>query len=87
MSLDRLPPLPASALLLDLDGTLLDLAPTPDSVVVPAGLPDTLRALRDRLGGALAIVTGRPVETIDALLGDAPYAVAYPMFKKWTVIV
>ena len=76
MSLDRLPPLPASALLLDLDGTLLDLAPTPDSVVVPAGLPDTLRALRDRLDGALAIVTGRPVETIDALLGDAPYAVA-----------
>jgi trehalose 6-phosphate phosphatase len=76
MSLDRLPPFDASALLLDLDGTLLDLAPTPDSVVVPAGLPDTLRALRDRLGGALAIVTGRPVETVDALLGDALYAVA-----------
>jgi trehalose 6-phosphate phosphatase len=76
MSLDRLPPLPASALLLDLDGTLLDLAPAPESVVVPPGLSDTLRALRDQLGGALAIVTGRPVETIDALLGDAPYAVA-----------
>jgi trehalose 6-phosphate phosphatase len=65
-----------AALLLDLDGTLLDLAPAPESVVVPPGLPDTLRALRNRLGGALAIVTGRPVETIDALLGDAPYAVA-----------
>jgi trehalose 6-phosphate phosphatase len=43
---------------------------------VPTGLPDTLRALRDRLGGALGIITGRPVETVDALLGDAPYAVA-----------
>jgi len=76
VSLDRLPPFAASALLLDLDGTLLDLAPRPDAVVVPAGLPDTLRALRDQLGGALAIITGRPLETIDALLGDAPYAVA-----------
>jgi trehalose 6-phosphate phosphatase len=45
-------------------------------VVVPSGLPATLRTLRDRLGGALGIITGRPVETVDALLGDAPYAVA-----------
>ncbi len=76
MSLDRLPPFAETALLLDLDGTLLDLAPRPDAVVVPAGLPDTLRTLRDRLGGALAIITGRPIETVDALLCDAPYAVA-----------
>ncbi len=76
MSLDRLPPFADSALLLDLDGTLLDLAPRPDAVVVEPGLLDTLRALRERLGGALAIVTGRPVDTVDALLGDAPYAVA-----------
>jgi trehalose 6-phosphate phosphatase len=76
MSLDKLPPLAETALLLDLDGTLLDLAPRPDAVVVPPGLPDTLRALRDRLGGALGIITGRPIETVDALLGDAPYAVA-----------
>jgi trehalose 6-phosphate phosphatase len=75
----RLPPLPPferTALLLDLDGTLLDIAPAPDKVVVPPGLTDTLRALRQRLEGALAVVTGRPVETVDALLGDAPYAVA-----------
>ena len=38
-----------TALLLDLDGTLLDLAPTPDAVVVPPGLPDVLRALRQLL--------------------------------------
>jgi len=76
VSLDRLPPFSVAALLLDLDGTLLDLAPRPDAVVVPPGLPDTLRVLRDRLDGALAIITGRPIETVDALLGDAPYAVA-----------
>ena len=76
MSLDKLPPFAASALLLDFDGTLVDLAPTPDAVVVAPGFRETLRRLRDRLGGALAVITGRPVETVDALLGDAPYAVA-----------
>lgn len=76
MSLGTLPPFRRAALLLDLDGTLLDIAPTPDSVIVPPDLVDNLRALRDLLEGALAVVTGRPIETIDALLGDAPYAVA-----------
>ncbi len=69
--------LPArAALLLDLDGTLIDIAPTPDAVVVPAILPPTLRALRLQLGGALAIVTGRTIEVVDALLGDVATAVA-----------
>ncbi len=71
-----LPPLHRAALLLDLDGTLLDLAPRPDAVVVPAELPEVLRALRRLLGDALAVITGRPIETVDALLGDAVFAVA-----------
>ena len=71
-----LPPIERAALLLDLDGTLLDIAPAPDAVVVPPGLRDTLHALRPLLGDALAVVTGRPVETVEALLGDAPFAVA-----------
>ena len=71
-----LPPIERAALLLDLDGTLLDIAPTPDAVVVPAELPGVLRALRRLLGDAVAVVTGRPVETIDRLLGDAVFAVA-----------
>ncbi|HEX2944218.1 MAG TPA: trehalose-phosphatase [Rhodopila sp.] len=74
--MDRLPPFRQAALMLDMDGTLIDLAPTPDAVVVPAGLPDTLASLRDALDGALAIVTGRPIETVDRLFGDAPGAVA-----------
>ena len=74
--MDILPPFHRTALLLDMDGTLIDLAPTPDAVVVAPGLTDTLVSLRDRLGGALAIVTGRPIETVDRLLGSAPGAVA-----------
>ena len=72
----RLPPLHRSALLLDLDGTLLDLAPRPDAVVVPPGLPEVLRVLRQLMGDAVAVVTGRSVEMVDALLGDVIFAVA-----------
>jgi trehalose 6-phosphate phosphatase len=53
------------ALLLDVDGTLLDIAPTPREVVVPPELPETLARIRDRMGGALALVSGRPIAEID----------------------
>ncbi|EHH67795.1 trehalose-phosphatase [Gluconobacter morbifer] len=71
-------PFPPSkaALLLDFDGTLVDIAPTPDTVKVSEGLvPDLLR-LKDMLGGALAIVTGRPIAQIDHFLPGVPHAVA-----------
>jgi trehalose 6-phosphate phosphatase len=71
-----LPPSPCCALLLDLDGTLLDFAPSPTQVVVPDDLLDSLQRLRDRLGGALGIITGRPIQDIDQLLGSIPTAVA-----------
>jgi trehalose 6-phosphate phosphatase len=72
-----LPSLPQdAALLLDMDGTLIDLARTPDSVVVPPDLPGVLRRLRARLGDALAVVTGRPIDQVDRLLAGLPYAVA-----------
>ena len=66
-----LPPFARSALLLDLDGTLLDIASTPDSVVVPPGLIPTLHRLQAALDGALAIVTGRAISVVDWLLGGA----------------
>ena len=67
-------PLPltaGAALFLDIDGTLLDIAPRPDAVVVPPDLPGMLGGLREKLGGALAIVTGRPLAQVDAFFpGD-----------------
>lgn len=72
----HLPPVERAALLLDLDGTLLDIAATPGSVVVPDGLVGALLTWRSRLGGALAVVSGRPIDQIDALLPDVPTAVA-----------
>ena len=53
------------ALLLDVDGTLLDIAPTPREVVVPRELPETLSRMRDRLEGALALVSGRTIAELD----------------------
>lgn len=57
-----------SALFLDLDGTLIDIAPTPDAVTTPDGLVATLAALTEKLGGALAILTGRPIADVDWML-------------------
>jgi len=54
-------------LFLDVDGTLLDLAPSPGAVEVPASLLDTLAAAERRLDGALALVSGRPIEQLDRL--------------------
>lgn len=61
------------AFFLDFDGTLVEIAPTPDAVRVASDLPGHLAALQARVGGALAIVTGRPVATIDAFLGRGEF--------------
>jgi trehalose 6-phosphate phosphatase len=63
----RLPPLDQIALLLDIDGTLLDLAATPREVWVPPGLAETLSRLRIRTSGALALVSGRSLNDIDLI--------------------
>ena len=57
-----------TALFLDFDGTLVDIAPRPELVWVPPVLPDLLQALRLRLGGALAIVSGRRMAELDQFL-------------------
>lgn len=64
------------ALFLDFDGTLVEIAERPDAVVVHPDLGQTLRALRDGLGGALAIVTGRSVAVIDGFLTPDRFDVA-----------
>lgn len=56
-----------TALFLDIDGTLLDLARTPDQVTVPHDLLKALERLGEQLSGALAFVSGRSLESIDRL--------------------
>ncbi|WGW05811.1 trehalose-phosphatase [Tropicibacter oceani] len=60
-----LPPVGGAAVLLDFDGTLVDLAPTPEAITVPADLPDLLRALGDATQGALALVSGRSIAALE----------------------
>jgi len=64
------------ALFLDVDGTLLDVALTPSTVHVPSHLPKLLDEIAERLHGALAIVTGRPLEEVDRLLHPAKFVAA-----------
>ena len=59
------------ALFLDCDGTLLDIAPTPNEVRVPDGLVELLVRISKGLGGALAVLTGRRLAEIDVLLTPA----------------
>lgn len=63
------PPAPCRnwALFLDIDGTLLDVAPRPDEVTVPPALREHLAQAAETLGGALALVSGRPIGDIDRL--------------------
>lgn len=61
------PELHRLAILLDVDGTLLDIAPTPREVQVPAELRQTLMDIRPRVGGALALVSGRPIAELDVI--------------------
>ena len=58
----------ACAVFLDLDGTLIDIAAAPDLVHIPSDLVPLLARLSSGLGGALAIVTGRPVSDVNRFL-------------------
>ena len=55
------------AILLDIDGTILDIAPSPRQVWVPTGLRRTLSRLADLTGGAVALVSGRSINDIDLI--------------------
>jgi len=61
------PQLNETAILLDIDGTLLDLMPTPREVWVPPGLAMTLNGLVAATSGALALVSGRSLNDIDLI--------------------
>src|SRR5256885_2114043 len=61
------PHLGETAILLDVDGTLLELMPTPREVWVPPGLSRTLNGLVEKTKGALALVSGRSLNDIDLI--------------------
>jgi trehalose 6-phosphate phosphatase len=56
-----------AAVFLDVDGTLLEIAPRPELVRVPPGLPGLIACLAEERGGALALVSGRPLTQLDRL--------------------
>ena len=64
------------SLFLDFDGTLVDLAETPGGIVVPGHLKDSLHALSDRLGGRVALVSGRAIVDLEHHLGPMSLACA-----------
>ena len=74
------PPAPGAddewALFLDVDGTLLDFASRPEGVHVDAQLHDDLAALRERLHGALALLSGRTLAQLDDLFDWNRHAAA-----------
>lgn len=57
-----------NALFLDFDGTFVDFAPTPDAVQLRPGSIELLAGLRQRLGGALAMISGRRLADIDRFI-------------------
>ena len=72
------PVLPAGqwALFLDIDGTLLEHAAHPDAVFVSDELRSLLGVIDERLGGAVAFITGRSVEVADRLFHPLKLRVA-----------
>jgi trehalose 6-phosphate phosphatase len=62
------------AILLDIDGTILDIAPTPREVSVPPTLRHTLARLQELTGGALALVSGRLLADIDLIFAPLKLA-------------
>jgi trehalose 6-phosphate phosphatase len=64
------------AYFLDVDGTLLELARTPDAVHVESATLDLVHGVHVITGGALALITGRSIEDIDRLFGGAPLPIA-----------
>lgn len=64
------------ALFLDFDGTLVDIAPTPDSIAVPADMAARLIALAERFAGRVALVSGRSIADLEKHLGPITIACA-----------
>lgn len=67
---------PGWSLFLDVDGTLVDIAQSPDAVNIDATLRDLLERVRSRVGGALALVSGRPISELDRMFAPQVWPAA-----------
>ncbi|MGZ5917709.1 MAG: trehalose-phosphatase [Methyloceanibacter sp.] len=65
-----------AAFFIDFDGTLVAIAARPDLVRVEPGVIALLRRLAGRFDGAVAVVTGRSLATVDALLAPLKLPIA-----------
>ena len=74
---------PSCALFLDFDGTMVDIAPQPQAVHVPQPLIGVLRDLQAYLHGAVAVISGRPIEQIDAFLRPLQLPIAGVHGAEW----
>jgi trehalose 6-phosphate phosphatase len=64
------------AYFVDIDGTLVDIAPKPSDVRMSRELESLLLRVHRETGGALALMSGRSIADIDAIVGDARIPVA-----------
>ncbi|HEY3918268.1 MAG TPA: trehalose-phosphatase [Stellaceae bacterium] len=65
-----------AALFLDIDGTLLEFKDDAETVRAPEALRGTLDSLRQSLGGALAVVSGRALPSVDRVFAPLRLAAA-----------
>src|ERR1700735_3220680 len=65
----QIPPIPSLqwCLFLDVDGTLIELTDSPLETFADPGLKTLLSHVAERLGGALALISGRSIDYLDAL--------------------
>ncbi len=75
-ALATLAPASSSAYFFDVDGTLLDIKSQPGDVVADPALRDILTTLQDKVGGALALVSGRTIQDIDRIFAPLRFAAA-----------
>lgn len=74
----RRPPKPRSAwaYFVDFDGTLVSFAPTPGAVQVDADVKAMIARVSQLSGGALAIISGRAIADVDAMMGTSKLPMA-----------
>jgi len=60
----------------DIDGTLVEIAPSPDRIVVHRDMPPLIRNLHELTGGAVALITGRSIADVDLVLPLRKMAIA-----------